>query len=316
MIDKTMKTKCPNCEIPANLKYKSLYDKDHFVKGEFSMLECPNCELKFINPLLDESQLAKYYPSEEYYSYNKKSKLAILYHKISSDYYSKKNPLINLLFWPFSSLFYHYRLIPGKKLLEIGCGNGLQLEFYKKYGLKTYGLEPYGSEITEREKKLGIGRKNVKTANFEKESFDFIVMKEVFEHIPDPKTTLIKIKNWLKKEGKLIIIVPNGESLWAKIFRKNWYGYDIPRHLYTYNPKSLSLMLKKNGFKINKIKNYDLPYMIDGSLKFRAVEKSKNKKKKHNLIFSNFSKLLLTPLSLIVTSLKLGSIMEIEAEKI
>jgi SAM-dependent methyltransferase len=201
----------------------------------------------------------------------------------------------------------------GKNILEIGCGNGLQLEFYKKYGLETKGLEPYGPKLTEEEKDLGIQRKSVIKAHFPKKSFDYIVMKEVLEHIPNPKEVLKKCHSWLKDEGKLIIIVPNRDGLWRKIFSKNWYGYDIPRHVYAYNPKSISVLLEEIGFEINNIRKYDVPYMIDGSLKFYLVDNGFGRK--HNIIFSGLSKLILTPLSLITTYLNLGSIIDVEAKK-
>ena len=154
------------------------------------------------------------------------------------------------------------------------------------------------------------------SAKFPKESFDYIIMKEVLEHIPNYKRVLKKCSIWIKRGGKLIIIVPNGDSLWQRIFSKNWYGYDVPRHVCTYNPKSIKILLEKMGFRINQIRKYDLPYMIDGSLKFYLVDKSKDKNKKHSIVFSSFSKILFLPLSLIVTYFNRGSIMEVEAEKI
>ena len=310
------KKKCSSCN-SKNLKvlYENLYDKDYFIEGKFSILKCENCGLEVINPLLNEKQLGKYYPAKDYYSYNKHSKLAILYHKISSYYYSRKNFFVNIILWPFSSLLYHYRFEPGKNLLEIGCGNGLQLAFYKKYGLNTNGLEPYGLTLTNEERKLGIERKSVINANFPKEKFDYIIMKEVLEHIPNSNEVLKKCYYWLKKGGRLIIVIPNEESLWQKIFKKNWYGYDVPRHVYVYNPKSIKILLEKRGFKINNIRKYDLPYMIDGSLKFYLVDKSEGKDKKQNIIFSSLSKILFAPISLIVTYLNLGAIFEVEAKK-
>lgn len=277
------------------------------------MLICSNCRFKFLIPTLNEKKLKKYYPSSGYYSYNKRSKLSVLYHQISSAYAAKKNNLLRFFFRPFSSLLYHYRIHPGKKLLEIGCGNGMQLEFYKKYGLMTNGLEPYGPPLTKKEEYLGIQRKSVKNAEFKENYFDYIVMKEVLEHIPDYKAVLKKCLKWLKSGGKIIIIVPNGDSLWARIFGRNWYGYDVPRHVCTYNPKNLKLLLEKIGFKINSSRKYDVPYMIDGSLKFYIADKYGNKKQ--NLIFSSLTKILLTPISLITTYLNHGSIIEIEAVK-
>lgn len=310
-----MNKKCPLCENKTNILYSSLYDKDYFISGKFLLNICSTCKFQFIEPSLNEKQLARYYPSSEYYSYNKKSKLSIIYHKISAYYYSGKDLLFNFLFWPFSSLLYHYRINPGKTLLEIGCGDGMQLEFYKKYGLKVAGLEPYGPNLTQREKNLGIKRKNILKSGYSKESFDYIIMKEVLEHIPNQDAVLKKSYSLLKDGGKLIIIIPNGDGLWNKIFGKNWYGYDVPRHCCTYNSKNIRIILKRHGFKINKLRTYDLPYMLDGSLKFYIVNKQKGKRKKHNFIFSNLSKILFTPISLLVTYIKRGSILEIEAEK-
>ena len=311
-----MKNKiCPLCKSETYELYSELYDKDHFIEGKFSLNECKNCKLQFISPLLNEKQLARYYPSADYYSYHKKSNLSIIYHKISAYFYSKKNLIFNLFISPFSSLLYHYRIHPGKKLLELGCGDGMQLELYKKYGLNVAGLEPYGPSLTPREKSLNIERKSILQSKFPKESFDYIVMKEVLEHIPNQDEVLKKSYSLLKKGGKLIIIVPNVNSLWNKIFNRNWYGYDIPRHLFMYNSRNLKLRLIENKFKISKARTYDLPYMLDGSIKFYQVDQQKVKKKGFNPIFSSLSKLLITPISLIVTHLKRGSILEVEAEK-
>lgn len=310
-----MEKECPICGNKTQVLYENLYDKDHFVEGKFSMQKCPNCEFEFLSPSLNEKQLTKYYPSDSYYSYHKRSELAIRYHKISAYYFSRKNLLVNFFLFPFESLLYHYRIFPGKKLLEIGCGNGMQLEIYNQYGLKTAGLEPYGPKLTEREKKLGIERKSLKNAEFKKESFDLIVMKEVLEHIPDQAFALKKSYELLKKDGKIIIIVPNTDSFWNKMFGKNWYGYDVPRHLYNYNPKNIRLMLEKMNFKVNNIKKYDLPYMADGSLKFWITDKNNGKNNVFRFIFSSLSKLILAPVSLLVTYLGQGAIMEIEAKK-
>ena len=293
------------------IKYPNLGDKNHFIDGKFDLFRCLNCDFEFINPLLDESELIKYYPNEDYYSYHKKMNLAIIYHKISAYYYSKKNFILNLILYPFNSLLYTYHIDRGKSLLEIGCGNGLQLEFYKKYGLQTQGLEPYGPELTQREINLGILRKSVSNARFSENQFDYIVLKESLEHIPTQELVLKKCYKWLRSGGKLIITVPNKKSLWNKIFKQYWYGYDIPRHLHNYSPKNISIFLKRLGFKINRIKIYDLSYMLDGSIKFKFA----NKKNKNKFIDSGLSKLFFMPFSLIVSYLKQGSLMEVEATK-
>lgn len=313
MANKNQKIICPCCgNSQIKVLYKDLKDIGYFVEGKFNLLSCSVCRLEFLNPILTEKQLAKYYPEQEYYSFHNVNKLALSYHWLSAYFYSGKNFLANLFLLPLSPLFYRYYIDKGKKVLEIGCGDGLKLAIYKKYGMETFGLEPYGAKLTEEEKKLGIIRKSVGEVNYDSE-FDYIVLKEVLEHVPDQKQILEKCYKWLKPGGKLIITVPNVEGIWRKIFKENWFGYDVPRHLYNYNPKNIKFYLKKFGFKINRIRIYDMPYMFDGSLKYRAS--SKTGEKEHRIIFSNFSKILATPASLIASYLGAGSLMEIECVK-
>jgi len=305
--------KCPCCNGKnLNVLYTNMYDKDYSKEGNFSIIKCFDCKLEMTYPLLSEEKLKKYYP-ENYYSFYDYNKLAMIYHKISAYYYSRKNPIINFFLYPFSPLFYTYYLDEGKNILEIGCGNGMKLKIYKKYGMKTFGLEPYLPKIEEKEQKLGIIKSTIKNAPYNEEMFDYIILKEVLEHIPNQEEVLEKSYKWLKKGGKLILTVPNTDGLWKKVFKKNWYGYDIPRHSFLHNPKNISCFLEKSGFKIDKIRIYEMPYMLDGSLKYYMADK--RGKNENSLIFSNLMKVVIAPISLILSIFKLGSMMEVHCSK-
>jgi tRNA(Met) C34 N-acetyltransferase TmcA len=45
--------------------------------------------------------------------------------------------------------------------------------------------------------------------------------------------------NALKPGGLLIIALPNPDSWDAKYYQKFWAAYDLPRHLYHFNPETL-----------------------------------------------------------------------------
>ena len=218
---------CPCCE--SNnffILYSGMFDKSHLInfKKKFNLMICENCGLKFLEDNMDEEELSKYYPSGEYYAFNNVNKLALIYHQLAAKYHSGENLFLNIFMKPFASLFHTYYINHGKKILEIGCGDGMKLEIYKKYGLKTKGLEPYGEDLTKKEKELGIQREAVKNAKFEVGEFDYIILRDVLEHVPNQKSILAKCHSWLNESGKLIITVPNTDSLWAKKFRQNWHA--------------------------------------------------------------------------------------------
>jgi 2-polyprenyl-3-methyl-5-hydroxy-6-metoxy-1,4-benzoquinol methylase len=288
------------------IKFKGMTDQSYFIPGKFNLLECTNCKMAFTDPLQTEEESGKYYPADQYYSYKNKNKLALLYHRMCAYFYSHRNPVFTALLYPFKPLFYTYFINPGKSLLEIGCGDGLKLKIYKSYNMKVFGLEPYGPKLSEEEKKLNITKKSVKDAPYKSNSFDYIIMKEVLEHVPNQTLVLKKSYDWLKPNGTLAITVPNTASIWCKLFKTNWFGYDITRHPYHYNPKSIYMFLKKLGFKQIKIRPYDPPYMLAGSLKYYF---------NNPLWLHNFFKLFFTPLTLITSYLRTGSLMEIVCKK-
>ena len=76
----------------------------------------------------------------------------------------------------------------------------------------------------------------------------------VLEHIPRLKETVGKIKHWLKKDGEVLIAVPNHKSWDAKFYKENWAAYDVPRHLYHFDKNSMSLLLSQYNLEITKIK--------------------------------------------------------------
>ena len=76
----------------------------------------------------------------------------------------------------------------------------------------------------------------------------------VLEHIPRLKETVGKIKHWLKKDGEVLIAVPNHKSWDAKFYKENWAAYDVPRHLYHFDKNSMSLLLSQHNLEITKIK--------------------------------------------------------------
>ena len=104
-----------------------------------------------------------------------------------------------------------WRYIKGaKKILDAGCGYG---EFIKTnpYGIEIQGIDAMKEGI----KKLKAEGYNVKYADlrerlpFKDSEFDTITCFHVLEHLYDPDNMLKEFKRVLKKDGVLLIAVPN-----------------------------------------------------------------------------------------------------------
>jgi 2-polyprenyl-3-methyl-5-hydroxy-6-metoxy-1,4-benzoquinol methylase len=116
-------------------------------------------------------------------------------------------------------------------LLEIGTGSGFFLDFCRR---EFKGASLYGLEYDER--LLEVTRARVPTAicnqgnaeNFEfehPEFFDVIASFQVIEHLYDPKSMLMLVHRYLKKDGLFIVTSPNLDGYGAKLLGSRWHGY-------------------------------------------------------------------------------------------
>lgn len=231
-------------------------DKMFNLPGIFEVNKCIKCGLVFLNPQPSQEELKKHYPHQKYYSYKATIKgLSGLVSKFRA-YLIKNHYNPTLLSKTFSSLIQGVPAIPNKpvrkpwRVLDVGCGTGNTLVLLKELGWEVYGLDIDKNAI----KVAKVRGLNVKLGGYEKTSsfpdnyFDSIRLYHVFEHIPNPDNCLQLIYKKLKPGGEVILGTPNSNSLVSRIFGKFWFNLDIPRHLFIFSPKTLSKIVKKNGF--------------------------------------------------------------------
>ena len=87
--------------------------------------------------------------------------------------------------------------LPNKtSILDIGCGWGLALEFFKKKGMLCYGFDPSIEAVEYANKnKLNVKHAGIKNMDvFEGKKFNIITMLNVLEHLSDPILALKQIK--------------------------------------------------------------------------------------------------------------------------
>lgn len=144
----------------------------------------------------------------------------------------------------------HYK--QSGRLLDIGCASGVFLNhFRQKTDWEVTGLEINAGAAEYARKHYGL---NVKTGTLEDrffpaDYFDAVTLWDVLEHLHDPVASLKEIHRILKPGGIVVFRVPNGKSWDAQFFGPYWVGLEAPRHLFIYDPHSVSKLLQKSGFQ-------------------------------------------------------------------
>lgn len=237
-----------NCNICGKDDFHLLQKSQKYHFGK-----CDNCGFYYLNPMpkMTEKILKTFY-----YNYN--------HNKQFIKNFEKYKPLIkrslkNKLNVAKISLGTTHNFMRSWKFLDIGCGGGSYVYAAKDLGLDSYGIDiDTNSCIFAKSQRLNVFNGNLNEAHYPNEYFDIIQIKQVLEHINDPKKFLLEVKRVLKNKGIIIIDVPNQNGLIPKIkillkISNNEYGFLQPiRHLYAYTTRSLKILLQKTGFLVIK----------------------------------------------------------------
>ena len=107
-----------------------------------------------------------------------------------------------------------------KSMLDVSCGNGSKLEYWKQKGFEVSGTE-FDDEKIKLNNEKGIKCKKVdlneEKLPYEDNSFDVVTLLDVAEHLKNPEKAVSEVFRVAKKLA--IVIVPFGAS------------YDSPEHI-------------------------------------------------------------------------------------
>ena len=141
-------------------------------------------------------------------------------------------------------------------ILDIGCGWGLALEYFKNKGMEGYGFDPAIEAVNYgKQKGLNLMHAGLQSMDvFNGKKFDIITILNVLEHLADPTLALEQIKKILKDDGILLIDVPNEfnefQTSGRDIHKLNDWWLAPPNHLNYFSRDSLVKLLEHLGFKI------------------------------------------------------------------
>ena len=79
-------------------------------------------------------------------------------------------------------------------------------------------------------------------------------MWHVLEHVADLKTEIHHLQRILKKDGRLVLALPNYKSYDAEYYKDKWAAYDVPRHLSHFSQTSIKNIFKETDLQLIDIK--------------------------------------------------------------
>lgn len=207
---------CPTCNCKDVNFLGNLPDAYHFCDLQFeqpinrgALYSCDLCGLWFRFPCMSEIKLFDLYvrANENIWTEGNRSDWQLVANKV------------------------HDHCRQGKNILDVGCFRGdflnLFFETWEKYGIE---LSRRAGDVA-RNKGIKLVGQTIGDLKGQELGFDVITMIDVFEHIPEPLSSLRRLVEHLHDDGILVIftgVVDN--PLWIKMKSKYYYAA-MPEHV-------------------------------------------------------------------------------------
>lgn len=129
----------------------------------------------------------------------------------------------------------YFKDVTNQRLLEFGCGLGNNIALLKN----AWGYDISKFALT-KAKENGI---KVISDIEDCKDFDIVFSRHVLEHCEEPMRELRKMRDCLRKGGKLILVLP------VECQRRVPLEFSDNQHLYCWNFQTINNLLVKTGFK-------------------------------------------------------------------
>ncbi len=235
---------CPVCGSPDVSSVTTLFDDRYGYPGSFPLLHCHKCTHSFLRAAFSSEQLG-----ELYSKYYPRSSFDITNYRPAAQHGG-------FVTWLDGKKSAAFRWVPENvTVLDIGCGFGESLGYYKARGCEAWGVEAdenisrvakeYGYKVH-----VGLFDPSIYDADF----FDYVTMSQVIEHVTDPVATLQGVARVLKPGGMAILSTPNADGLGAWLFGRRWINWHAPYHLQFFSISSMERAAAKAGLTLVETK--------------------------------------------------------------
>ncbi len=239
-----------------------------------NLLICPICQNR---PSADFFGLSSYFYCKKCELAWKKNFPKTVY---DETYYKGKSSLASVLFQPIAGFFYAIRRNyagngKAQTWIDVGAGEGGFLKTIKAGRRIGIEISSSGREMMREKGIEALSEKQFLKKN--KLSADVISFWQVLEHVENPWDYLKAAKRNLKKGGKIVIGVPNFQSLEFYMTREYWFHLQPQFHLWHFSPRSLKMLLANTGFTIKSRDYWAIEHHLTGVLQSLINRTAKSK---------------------------------------
>lgn len=144
------------------------------------------------------------------------------------------------------------------RVLDVGCGRGYLLKRLQRAGWDCAGVDIPESPIPTNEFGLDCRHGDASKLPWDDSFFDLVVVNHVLEHVSDPVLACREAARVLRSGGVLYVGVPNFGSWQSRLFGRNWFPLEIPRHLFHFTPETLVMIVSEAGLRCDELKTWSL----------------------------------------------------------
>lgn len=236
---RSQKNLCPLCRTFGETKTVAS-------NGAQRLVKCRACGVGFVDPL----------PSPSYISTHFKDHYITDDLRLEQVYGELRRGALRLV-----AAHVRYRKKEGR-ILDVGCAGGFFLDrYFRSAQWEKFGVEPSRYALR-RALQRGIQtyEGDLLSVDLPAKFFDVITVAGVLAYFRDPRQELHTIRRALKSDGLLVLELPLGATqVWrhtTKLGHLTGGGtrsiFDSP-HLYFYNLRSLQLLLRETGFRVERL---------------------------------------------------------------
>lgn len=281
-------------------------DEWYKLPGRFPVRRCRQCNHIYLNPRPSPSEIGQYYPAE-YAPYQPAIEdEPSLWRRLERQY----------------AMFKRIRMIQSRlktrgRVLDVGCATGTFLAALRRLGWEVYGVETNAEAAAYARQRFGLNvfTGELEAAAFPEHYFDLVILWDVLEHVHEPRQVLQEAARIVQPGGALLLVLPNPESLEARVFGRYWAGWDVPRHLHIFPTAVLQQLLAETKWQMHEVIcitgrawlfNLSLRHWLEHHVSSDSV-----KQLILRLASSVPVRLLTLPYFMIVERLKMGSVMAV-----